>query len=184
MNTKVCKFCHNEITRQPGQTLSQFRVKIFCNTSCAARFNNKNKTRRKKDAELRPCSVCGEQFSPPRRGGNGFRKRSRCEKCYSLNVRLNDIRGKTKGEVFSVRNGYQSARSAIQKHARRVFLSSGKPEECAICGYDFKIEVAHKRAVSSFPDDSPIESINCSSNLVALCPNHHTEYDLNQFSLI
>lgn len=44
-------------------------------------------------------------------------------------------------------------------------------------GYDKHIEIAHIKAVSDFSDDSLISEINDKNNLVALCPNHHWEFD-------
>lgn len=37
--------------------------------------------------------------------------------------------------------------------------------------------MCHIRAVSDFSDDALISEINDISNLIALCPNHHYEYD-------
>jgi len=79
----------------------------------------------------------------------------------------------TKGELFSNRKNWQSARTAIRKLADAEFKRSNKPQECAICGYNKHIEIAHIKAVSEFSDDSLISEINDISNLVALCPNHH-----------
>ena len=39
------------------------------------------------------------------------------------------------------------------------------------------IEVAHIKAVADFSDGSTLAEINSINNLIALCPNHHWEYD-------
>ena len=44
-------------------------------------------------------------------------------------------------------------------------------------GYDKHYEVCHIKAVSDFSEDTPITVINHIDNLVALCPNHHWEFD-------
>ena len=54
---------------------------------------------------------------------------------------------------------------------------------CTICGYDKYYEVCHIKSVSDFSDDSLISEINSLDNLVALCPNHHKEYDLKMLIL-
>lgn len=87
------------------------------------------------------------------------------------------ILSKTKGELFSSRKNYQSYRSAIRKHAELTYLKSCKVKKCAICGYDKHIEIAHIKSVSKFDDSATIAEINSIENLIALCPNHHWEYD-------
>ena len=88
-----------------------------------------------------------------------------------------EISSLTKGELFENRINYQSARSDIRRHAQKIFENSDKEKYCKICGYDKHYEVAHIKAVSEFNDDVLILEINDIDNLVALCPNHHWEYD-------
>jgi len=83
----------------------------------------------------------------------------------------------TKGELFNHRKNWQSARSAIQKDARKVYFESNTTPSCAICGYSNHVEVAHIKSVSEFNVSTPIVVINLLSNLIGLCPNHHWEYD-------
>lgn len=46
-----------------------------------------------------------------------------------------------------------------------------------MCGYDKFVEIAHIKAVSEFDESALISDINSIDNLIALCPNHHWEYD-------
>lgn len=103
----------------------------------------------------------------------------RCEKLgMSLDFDVDyDIANRTKGELFSSRKNWQSARSAIRKHAQAIFSAFNTEHKCSICGYDKHIEIAHIKAVSDFDDEATIGEINAISNLIALCPNHHWEYD-------
>lgn len=102
----------------------------------------------------------------------------RCELLQiSLNLNPNNLLSKTKGELFNNRKNWQSARSAIQKNARNVFKSKNKELKCYICGYDKHVEIAHIKPVSEFDDNTTIAEINDIDNLIALCPNHHWEYD-------
>lgn len=103
-------------------------------------------------------------------------------RCERLNLRLNInkqtlIDNMTKGELFNNRKNWQSARSAIQKMAKKVYFSNHNNPKCHICGYDKHVEVAHLKSVSSFTDDIKIKEINSIDNLIGLCPNHHWEYD-------
>ena len=95
----------------------------------------------------------------------------------SLNLNPNNLSSKTKGELFNNRKNWQSARSAIQKNARNNFKSEDKELKCYICGYDKHVEIAHIKPVSEFDDNATIDEINNIDNLIALCPNHHWEYD-------
>lgn len=83
----------------------------------------------------------------------------------------------TKGEIFEARKNWNSARGAIRKCARDLYLKHNPNPKCAICGYSTYVDIAHIKSVSSFPDSALISEINSLSNLIALCPNHHWEYD-------
>lgn len=105
-------------------------------------------------------------------------------RCLELNITLNPnfyehnfILERTKGELFEIRKNWQSARSSIQKEARRMYFEHTQIPKCAICGYDKHVEVAHIKPVSDFNDDTKISEINSLDNLIGLCPNHHWEYD-------
>lgn len=91
---------------------------------------------------------------------------------------------RTKGNLFSTRRNWQSARNTIRKDAVRVFTSSGKPLKCHICNYSHHVQIAHKTPVSKFPNSALLSEINAIDNLVALCPNHHWEYDHGKLSLL
>ena len=103
----------------------------------------------------------------------------RCKKLGILPTlnKLDPVDLETKDSLLIKRKNYQSYRSAIRKRAEKVFSDSEKPLKCAICGYDIHVEIAHIRPVSDFPGDTLISDINSADNLIALCPNHHWEYD-------
>lgn len=105
--------------------------------------------------------------------------KNRCEKLGISPIlnKPNPVDLETKDSLLTKRKNYQSYRSAIRKRAEKVFSDSGKPLKCAICGYDNHVEIAHIRPVSDFPGDTLISEINSKDNLIALCPNHHWEYD-------
>lgn len=105
-----------------------------------------------------------------------------CERCTKLGMVLNfhkpsPIISRTKGSLFSDYKNWQSARSIIRRYAQNAYLESGNELKCAVCGYDKHVEIAHIKAVSEFSDDTTIKEINSIDNLIALCPNHHWEYD-------
>ena len=92
-------------------------------------------------------------------------------------VKNGDILERTKGELFQKRKNWQSARSTIRKLARDYYEELNPDAKCVVCGYSKHIEVAHIKAVSDFDDNTTIKEINSIDNLIALCPNHHWEYD-------
>lgn len=104
------------------------------------------------------------------------------KRCKELGVSLNtneriNLLIKTKGEIFSYRKNWQSARTCIRKIAQKRFFDANPNCKCAICGYDKHVEVAHIKAVSEFDDSATIDEINSLDNMIGLCPNHHWEYD-------
>lgn len=104
------------------------------------------------------------------------------ERCSTLGMEpqiqaISPILLQTKGELLSKRKNYQSYRSAIRKLAEKIYKNSNKELKCAVCNYDKHVEIAHIKPVSDFDDCSTIAEINSIDNLIALCPNHHWEYD-------
>ena len=106
------------------------------------------------------------------------------KRCDALGIKIHinkisPILKKTKGELFSERKNWQSARSGIRKIAESIYKNSERSCSCVICGYNKHIEIAHIKAVSEFDDNATISEINNINNLVSLCPNHHWEFDNN-----
>jgi len=166
-NPNFCKYCGEMIRVKNGEKIAQVRIRKFCNRSCAAKFNNPLT----KIAHL--CPVCGKEISP-----KAITCRQHQESKY---IELGNTR--TKGELFVKRNGYQSARSTIRKHAYKVFENNNKPKKCVNCGYDKYIDVAHIKSVASFDDSATLGEINNINNLVGLCPNCHWEFDNGMLKL-
>lgn len=134
----------------------------FCSISCATIFNNTRRPLKEK-----PCKRCGnpiERVTP-------WKKRKLCNTCRQ---QLTVDPATTIGEIKKAAK-YQRS-SFIRNDARRVYFSSN-PKECRHCGYDKHVEVCHKKAIKSFPDDTLLVTVNDPSNLVGLCPNHHWEFD-------
>lgn len=151
-NPNKCKYCNKIIEVKYKEKTRDARNKKFCNSSCAAIFNNQNRVKIVKTQK---------------------------DKQVKIKTPFKFLFGLTKLEIFTKHKNWQSARTSIRKHANHVFDESGKPKMCCYCGYRNHYEVAHIKAVSEFTDDSLIEEINHIDNLMALCPNHHWEFDNN-----
>lgn len=110
------------------------------------------------------------------------------ERCLQLGIspkikKISPILLKTKKQLLIDRKNYQSYRSAIRKFAEKTYKESNRELKCYICGYDKHVEIAHIKAVSDFNESSTIADINSLENLIALCPNHHWEFDNNIIEL-
>lgn len=153
-NPNICKLCNKEIKVEENTKVSETRRKVFCSRSCAASFNNKITKKRIKIVK---------------------RKLINREKI--LLPKFNFLLNKSKIEIFKSHKNWQSARTSIRRHATYIFQLTGNNKKCHECGYDKHVEICHIKAVSDFSDDSSILDINHTTNLIALCPNHHWEYD-------
>ena len=90
---------------------------------------------------------------------------------------IRSVSNLSKGEVFGRYKKYYVGRNMIRKHAGIVYKNSKRKYKCVICGYTNHIDIAHIKSVSEFSNNALLTEINNIDNLVALCPNHHWEYD-------
>ena len=188
----ICKHCGAVI--EVGEAkVSEVRRKQFCDRSCAATFNNARRPstaiiHKISDKDFIKAVEDSSSYSEVARTiGYASPRGSNIEDVKNRMLKLEidfcsskagqSIEKLTKGELFSKRANWQSARSSIATHAKRVYDNSTKSKECQICGYDKHYQVAHIEPVASFSDDALILEINSIDNLVALCPNCHWEFD-------
>jgi hypothetical protein len=186
----ICRNCSRPIQLKEQVTVANTRKKQFCDHSCSAQFNNRGTSR---GPQLAPppqliCKSCGADVPATRRKTGGYYRKKLCDPCLRKwrveNRGESPIGETTKGALFRRCKNWQSARSAIQKHARRVYKNSGAPMLCFLCMYNTHVDVAHRKPVSLFSDETLIRDINVLSNLAPLCPNHHWEYDAGLFVLL
>jgi len=174
-----CIFCDKPI-------LSKDKRKKFCNSSCSASYNNA-KFPRKIAKSIAICTKCGNKIELKKKNSGGYYNRKYCNSCLKLVKSLcggtlsefDLLVNQTKKSLYDRRSGWQSANSTIRKHSRLVFFASNEIKVCKICGYSNHIEVCHIKQVKEFTDDAKILEINDIGNLIALCPNHHWEFDNN-----
>ena len=74
----------------------------------------------------------------------------------------------TKGDVLT---------KSINRNAQRKLKRLGWVKRCTVCGYDKAVHVCHITPIKDFSDATPISEINHVTNLIYLCPNHHSEMD-------
>lgn len=182
-NPNYCLFCQKEILCENKNKINEIKVKKFCNQSCAAKYNNKLKfdidyktIENVYNENPKLCITCNKPI-PFYKSKKQTLDRVYCSiECRNSIVRFSaeDV---TKENYFNKRKNWQSARSNIRAHAQKLYLKSDKPKCCIVCGYDKHYQVSHIKAVSEFSGDSTIKEINDINNLIALCPNHHWEFD-------
>jgi len=149
-NPKLCLNCKKPIPLKKDYPPSFVRKRRFCGYECSAQHRVKKywQGKVKKRGKTR-----GDRKSPI-----GLLTKQQLIDRFDGNIRR--------------------ASANITNHARFVYMKSGKPYICAVCGYKDHVEIAHMNAISDFSGDALIEEeINHISNLAALCRNHHWEYD-------
>lgn len=149
----ICRNCGKQ-TKNPK----------YCSRTCAVTITNRT-PKRKRTRYPYNCQSCGEPIS-------GRRKYCKDRKCSSNyvdweKVTIGELRGKRKYQIHS----------RVRDLSRKAYLRSSKPKECLVCGHSRYFEVCHIRSISDFPDRTLITEVNDLSNLVALCRNHHWEFD-------
>lgn len=133
----------------------------YCSRSCAATQNGRKFPHRKK---TKKCFLCVALI---------FSNRKYCKQCYertfliSNKRTIQDLKAKRKHQT----------NSQIREQARQKYRASDKPKHCIICGYSLHYEVCHIKAIKDYPLSTIISEVNNLNNLIALCPNHHWEFD-------
>lgn len=99
----------------------------------------------------------------------------RCRGCWAVFKR----KTATDKTVAELKATTKSARwtDHLRYFARSEWANHQDFQKCVVCGYDKHVEIAHIIDVVVFPEDTKISYINRRENLLALCPNHHWEFD-------
>lgn len=94
-------------------------------------------------------------------------------------LRPNSVLLRSKADFSSAKNYH----SRVRCNSRSTFRASGRDLVCAVCGYSKFVEICHIKDLKDFTEDTSVSIINSIDNLVALCPNHHWEFDHGLISL-
>lgn len=178
-NPNRCLYCGSVIVVGEKQQVNAVRKKKFCDKSHAAKYNNRKRPRRAPTKRF--CRLCGVELEQRKLPSGYFSRRKYCDSCFRRTYTFVD--NITKGELFADAPHYTARRTWITSRARSVYMYSGKPFVCAVCSYSKHVHVCHIKNVSEFADDITIGYINRLDNLVALCPNHHWEFDHGEIDI-
>ena len=138
----------------------------FCSRSCAASYNNRAKPKRKPE---HTCVDCGKPITA---------KRMRCREHYDI-WRQQQLPADLTLDEATYRKGHRSSAFALVRTRARAKAKKMGLDSCERCGYNKHVEIAHRKAVSTFEGHTLLSVINSKENLMALCPNCHWEYDHN-----
>lgn len=173
----ICNNCRkNNSIRFCSTCNVQTKNLKYCSKSCSAKQNNKIPKRK----IIRTCSQC-ENIAykcNSRLCKQHFEEKSKTHRSYIENLTLQDYT-----ERDSIKRLHISSKFA---HIRGLCRSWNKDKlklPCYNCGYDKHVELAHIRALSSFPKTAKIKDVNSESNIVQLCPNCHWEFDNGKLDL-
>jgi predicted HNH restriction endonuclease len=82
----------------------------------------------------------------------------------------------TLSEAIYTKHHKSSAYALVRTRARAASKKLGL-DKCQKCGYDKHVEITHAKGISTFEGHTLVSVINAPSNLMALCPNCHWEFD-------
>ncbi|MGY3088093.1 hypothetical protein ACVWYF_001126 [Hymenobacter sp. UYAg731] len=139
----------------------------YCSRSCANHVNGHLFPSRKPVA--RSCKYCGVTLQA---------RRTTCDAC---NPSIVDWRTVPLQQLKS--KALQQYAAQIRSLARVIYRKSARPKMCAVRGYDMHYEVCHIKPINDFLLTDSVADVNELSNLVALCPNHHWEFDHGRLSI-
>ena len=75
-------------------------------------------------------------------------------------------------------NKYRVIRDSAKNYSKH-FIGT----VCQNCGYNKHIEIAHIKPIKDFNENDTLWDVNNSTNLMALCPNCHWEFDSGNLTL-
>jgi len=140
----------------------------FCNRSCSAKVTNKI-PKRKRTSSNYSCASCQRPIK---------HSRKYCPNCLPNNVDWSQVR------IIDMQSDRKYQRnSRIRNLSRNLYLRSSKPKHCMACSYSTHFDVCHIKGISEFSPNATVSEVNGLDNLIALCKNHHWEFDNGILSL-
>lgn len=157
----------------------------FCSRSCAATYNNLNRTgytfnitKRRFFPRLTPnyiylksfvlCENCNTIYN---KIGTRLSNNNTCSSFCNMELGM-----KNRIMKDSIKRTGANTYDAIRQNAR-VYSKYFYPPLCMVCGYDKHYEVCHIKDLKDFTRDETFYEINHKTNLIHLCCNCHWEFD-------
>lgn len=170
-NNIICKNCQEPFPARQSKPTAKDKL-LFCSLSCAGTYNNRVRF----PDRITVCAHCSEN---PRDKKSKYCITCRETKAYSVSrfTAYDSTLAELK-EKYSTLQYH----AKIRGYARSVYFSRQKVKSCLICGYSKHVDVCHVRDIKDFSLDAKLSEVNHPDNLVALCKNHHWEFDNKQLS--
>lgn len=167
LEERICEFCSKPFKRKPHSKNDQLR---FCSAKCVSFWQ----------AELRRVTkICNRCQTNPTTNKHGY-----CQDCKKSGYdrRKFDWDVTTLNDLKTSYNLHQY-HAKLRGMARSEFMRHNSKPKCAVCAYELHIDVCHIIAIKDFPLTATISQVNHKNNLVALCRNHHWEFDNGYINL-
>lgn len=177
-----CNNCKIEFYKTKTEINRSKTGKHYCSRSCSASKNNLFIQRNK--AKFYKCVMCYKDYCRTKDN----RSNKLCLECkqkignYSL-LQTNIIKNQSIKEYSYNNNIHPSWRFARIRALNRSWNKQLTEYPCQVCGYNYHVELAHIKPLSSFDDNTLLSVVNDPSNILVLCPNHHWEFDNNKIIL-
>lgn len=147
----ICRNCQDEFNPSTSN-------QVYCSASC----RNVDHVRRWRTRNKKTCPTCDAPIWP---------ESQTCRQCQGK--QLGDM---ALAEAIYAKHHRSSAYALVRTRARAIAKKLGITT-CQLCGYCKHVEIAHRKAISDFPESAKLSEINHQSNLMALCRNCHWEID-------
>lgn len=195
LKDKFCNFCSEKLERKDytdrriscDSCLQQLRkINIEANrpiSKSSLYFEEGTLKTKQSKAYILSCKYCTKDFT--HNTGNKAYCSNECRNIGKSNkLSLIDWESYSLGEIKGDGNSnYKSRLPYVRNLARKKYLASTKKQSCIICDYDYHFDVCHVKDVNKYTNDALISEINHIDNLIALCKNHHYEFDRGHTSV-
>lgn len=173
--TGICKLCENIRERKSATHKICSKCK---ENKVVSEFYVRDKEKYLLDNRCKSCCKVVPPRKPtklcPECNTNKTWKGNKCQSCRSL-LKQKEYSRLTLGDKTYDKHKYAKY-AYIRYYAKQKAKELGW-KKCSECGYDKHFEVAHIRPISDFPPETLLTEVNSESNLKALCPNCHWEFD-------
>ena len=158
-NPRVCMNC--------GKMIPYGERKKFCSRSCAASYNNRERSKGNK--EVRYCKYCGKPILKinSESWADYSRKNYCCSGCRTKYLYESYIKKWKNGEVTGS-NGF----GGVHKYVRK-YLQEKYSNKCSECGWD-KVNIHTGKSPLEVHHIDGNSDNNNEENLILLCPNCHS----------
>lgn len=172
----ICNNCSSQFEKDNYH--AKHSLFHYCSRSCSASKNNLGKQKNK--PINRTCKMCNNLFYKTGK----HKSESYCQGCIGDNTfaEMKTIFNKTltighfKKKSLE-KNYHPSWAFAEIRGFNRQWNKELLKLPCLKCKYNIHVELAHIKSISSFSDETTLEEVNNSKNILPLCPNCHYEFD-------